>query len=564
MDVVNFPGIIAKHGLLSSPQVDLAKDLILIGKKMGPQRDGTQYENMAITIAQFANLIGGGNETLAQTLALGNTTGGNNIIFSGTDFAIFQSGLFTGRLSRLSLTGNQAWNLPDKSGTIALLSDIPTPPTTLYSGDSTIISAIRNVTVGTTLNFLYGAAGVNGSLQLTSGGYFKNTTATLGNYFEYNNASGLFSTVTTSHTYTGFRTDKNGNWLEMVHDGTRGYFNTNNYMEWYTNNTAIYAGQLSILGNWGFGGAAGSAKVTVTGSGNTAATINQYWQSLGTTRLMQLNDDGNLGLNSAPLLTDRFRIVAGAGYDGAINISAFNLANNGYGILLQGGSGSTTYNGFWSDANGGATADNRAFLGIAGYNGVQNNYGAEFRARQGSIASIGVWGRALGGDSVVPGFAAVGVQGSVESVVATNRRAGYFYSLSDVNNGLTYGVKSEVSAQGINGLNYGIHSRVNGNGATVVNYAGWFQADGGTGATNYALVTNGGNIGFGTTTPSNQALVELVSTSQALLIMRMTAAQAGAITPSNGMMLYVTDTSVTFPTVGGGFYKYQAGAWLPF
>jgi len=70
MDIVNFPGIIAEHGLLSSAQVDLAKDLILIGKKMGVQRDGTQYENMAITVAQFANLIGGGgNQTLAQTLA---------------------------------------------------------------------------------------------------------------------------------------------------------------------------------------------------------------------------------------------------------------------------------------------------------------------------------------------------------------------------------------------------------------------------------------------------------------------------------------------------------------
>lgn len=166
MDIVNFPGIIAEHGLLDSTQVNLAKDLILIGKQMGPQRDGTQYENMAITVAQFANIVsGGGNETLAQTLVLGNVTGGNNIIFSGTDFAIFQSGAFSGRLSRLALTGNHAWNLPNKSGTIALLSDIPAPTptpnlaTVLGVGNSTGPINI-SINSGQGITFNEGAGGV--------------------------------------------------------------------------------------------------------------------------------------------------------------------------------------------------------------------------------------------------------------------------------------------------------------------------------------------------------------------------------------------------------------------
>lgn len=53
--------------------------------------------------------------------------------------------------------------------------------------------------------------------------------------------------------------------------------------------------------------------------------------------------------------------------------------------------------------------------------------------------------------------------------------------------------------------------------------------------------------------------LELASTTQALLIMRMTAAQAAAITPANGMMLYATSTDATFTAVG--FWGYEGGAW---
>jgi len=169
MDIVNFPGIIAEHGLLSSAQVDLAKDLILIGKKMGVQRDGTQYENMAITVAQFANLIGGGgNQTLAQTLALGNVTGGNNIVISNGDNVTFNSGAFSGGLTTLALTGNQTWSLPNQSGTIALLSDLPD---TLYSANGTVgtnrvatLTDILTFANGTTL-FTYS----NGPINLIAG-----------------------------------------------------------------------------------------------------------------------------------------------------------------------------------------------------------------------------------------------------------------------------------------------------------------------------------------------------------------------------------------------------------
>ena len=59
---------------------------------------------------------------------------------------------------------------------------------------------------------------------------------------------------------------------------------------------------------------------------------------------------------------------------------------------------------------------------------------------------------------------------------------------------------------------------------------------------------------------SQAALLELSSTTEALLLMRMTAAQASAITPADGMMLYTTDTDATFTAIG--FWGYANGTWV--
>jgi len=84
-----------------------------------------------------------------------------------------------------------------------------------------------------------------------------------------------------------------------------------------------------------------------------------------------------------------------------------------------------------------------------------------------------------------------------------------------------------------------------------------FQVDTRTGV--YSYIT-GTNFGIGTVTPSSQALLELVSTTQALLIMRMNATQASAITPADGMLLYVTNTNGTFTSVG--FWGRENGVWI--
>jgi len=72
---------------------------------------------------------------------------------------------------------------------------------------------------------------------------------------------------------------------------------------------------------------------------------------------------------------------------------------------------------------------------------------------------------------------------------------------------------------------------------------------------NYALLVEpgGGNVGFGTVTPNTSAILELDSTTGALLLPRMTTAQEGALTAANGMIIYNSDTNKV--------RAYEAGAW---
>jgi hypothetical protein len=73
-------------------------------------------------------------------------------------------------------------------------------------------------------------------------------------------------------------------------------------------------------------------------------------------------------------------------------------------------------------------------------------------------------------------------------------------------------------------------------------------------------VKQSGNVGIGTENPNTSALLELSSTSQGLLLPRLTAAEASAVTGVNGLMIYVTSTNGTFTSVG--FWGYEGGVWV--
>lgn len=64
-----------------------------------------------------------------------------------------------------------------------------------------------------------------------------------------------------------------------------------------------------------------------------------------------------------------------------------------------------------------------------------------------------------------------------------------------------------------------------------------------------------GSTGIGTTAPNSSSVLEIKSTTQGLLIPRMTLAQRNAIaTPANGLLIYQTNNTP-------GFYYYTGAAW---
>lgn len=70
--------------------------------------------------------------------------------------------------------------------------------------------------------------------------------------------------------------------------------------------------------------------------------------------------------------------------------------------------------------------------------------------------------------------------------------------------------------------------------------------------------TNYANVGIGGA-PDSVAILTLNSTTKGFLPPRMTAAQASAITAVDGLILYVTDTDVTFTSIG--IWAYENAAW---
>ncbi len=67
------------------------------------------------------------------------------------------------------------------------------------------------------------------------------------------------------------------------------------------------------------------------------------------------------------------------------------------------------------------------------------------------------------------------------------------------------------------------------------------------------------SIGIGTNTPHASSIIEFSSTIKGVRYTPMTVSQAGAITVVEGLVLFVSDTDATFPTIG--LYCYENGAW---
>jgi len=74
-----------------------------------------------------------------------------------------------------------------------------------------------------------------------------------------------------------------------------------------------------------------------------------------------------------------------------------------------------------------------------------------------------------------------------------------------------------------------------------------------TAGTARVFINATGQVGIGTSSPTASSLLDLTSTTGALLVPRMTTTQRNALTAANGMLVYNSTTTA--------FNKYENGAW---
>jgi hypothetical protein len=173
-----------------------------------------------------------------------------------------------------------------------------------------------------------------------------------------------------------------------------------------------------------------------------------------------------------------------------------------------------------------------AYASVTNTGTSSQNYAGYFIASGASTVNRGVWGE--GSTS--------GVFGKTASGLAVQGQA------TGANGVALYG-----EAQGTTGTNYGAQGVANGSGATR-NIGGYFRSVNAT--DNHAIVTDGGNVGIGTTTPSSKAALEISSTTQGWLPPRMTTTQRDAISsPPEGLTVYDL-TEHKWSTYNGSSWEY--------
>lgn len=69
-----------------------------------------------------------------------------------------------------------------------------------------------------------------------------------------------------------------------------------------------------------------------------------------------------------------------------------------------------------------------------------------------------------------------------------------------------------------------------------------------------------GQVGVGTASPNASAAVDITSTTQGLLLPRMTTVQRDAITPVDGLMIFCTDCTATDASTGVS-QTYSSSQW---
>lgn len=303
---------------------------------------------------------------------------------------------------------------------------------------------------------------------------------------------------------------------------------------------------------------------------------------------------GNTIYTADDTISDLARVVTLAGSTTTASLTFENLA--GTDSLRIDGAGNVYH-------QGGANANNSTVFGLNAiptgtgqYNTVFGNGAMQNATNAASSVAIG-W-QALNSITFGDGNVAIGRQagfsvfGAGENNVLIGYQAGYNITSADNHVAIGAGTAPSVTSAS-HGISIGRNADGNGEAsialgyqaATSANYSAIINTSRasrtnstanslaiyldnvGTDATFFigqtadSYYSGTGSFGFGTTTPSANAAVEITTTTKASLkLTPMTAAQASALTAEDGQLLYVSTTDATFTSVG--IWARENGSWV--
>jgi len=447
--------------------------------------------------AGFINWMGASwpsTQSLADTLAVGNTTGANDIDINDGQKIIFNTVIFPGlleftaTLSNATLSANHTYTLQDGTGTLAFLSDIPAPTPPVPITDD----IIPRGTGTTTEDGTWSNVG-NDIYPVTTGSNIGDATHRIGTIF--------MSSVLDYSTDLLF-------------------------------NSGSTRMTLSTIGNLGIGVAPpATTRLTVRGTGTTNATRTLLLESSAGNDRFIVNDDGQqawgIGANATP--NAQFGHVANvANYNYGFGFYATNCPTAGM-LIAMGGTTRTGLSVSTQNAPVGGTVV--SIIGNTLANASSINYGVQGLARNGSAVSVGVQGQVAGGATVTPSLYVAAVAGNAATNIDALQYGGYFIS-----NSAFAGVKTKdiiaVFGAAANSTNQ------SGSTSTAIGAQFRTSTTGGGGsnknmALNVPLTSNDGNVVIGANASSpNRTLVEVTGDIEII--------GAGG---GNGLILEAPDTT---------------------
>jgi hypothetical protein len=157
-------------------------------------------------------------------------------------------------------------------------------------------------------------------------------------------------------------------------------------------------------------------------------------------------------------------------------------------------------------------------------------------ARNGSSVTVGVQGVISGGMGQASSNFTAAIRGENTANLGNTHYGGYFTNNTSVIGATVYGVRGQIATVAANQTRYGSYFDVSGSGTNTLNIGLYATATGAT--NNYAAIFDQGNVGIGTTTPTQKLDIvgnALITSSSGNALKVATGSEPNALTiQSNG------------------------------